>query len=117
MSKAYIANLRAEAGAANLRSEETKIKFRSADKRILCDIPLINQIESLMLNLPSAQRDRPWSMDEFVARLKGRYSARPHPMHIGEALRRLGWIARRDWSLDDGGRRVWLPPFQTSIDR
>jgi hypothetical protein len=53
------------------------------------------------------QRDRPWSMDELVARLQGRYSARPHPMNVGQALRALGWTQRRDWTRDGGGRRMW----------
>jgi hypothetical protein len=43
---------------------------------------------------PRTGGNRPWSMDELVARLQGRYSARPHPMHIGTALR----TTRRDWS-------------------
>ena len=40
------------------------------------------QLESLMASLSPAQRNRPWTMDELVARLQGRYSARPHPMNI-----------------------------------
>ena len=77
---------------------------------MLCDKPLTEQIESLMLSLPPVQQDRPWSMDELVARLQGRYSARPHPMNVGQALRALGWTQRRDWTRYGGGRRVWLRP-------
>ena len=83
MNKAYIANLRAEAEAAILRSEEARAQRPHADPRVLCDTPLAEQIEALMRSLPPTQRDRPWSMDEFVARLQGRYSARPHPMNLG----------------------------------
>ena len=61
-----------------------------------------------MRSLSPAQRNRPWSMDELVARLKGHYSARPHAMNVGTALRQLGWVTRRDWTRDGGGRRVWL---------
>jgi hypothetical protein len=108
VNKTYIANLRAEAEAANLRSDEAKVKNQKTDKRILCDIPLADQIEALMATLPPAQRDRAWSMEELVARLQGKYSASPHPMRIGQALRQLGWETRRDWSRDGGGRRVWV---------
>ena len=107
MNKTYIANLRAEVEAANLRSEEAKSKPQSADTRVLCDVELSDQITALMASLSPAQRDRPWSMDEFVSRLKGRYSARPHPMNVGTALRQLGWTQRRDWSALGAGRRVW----------
>ena len=60
-----------------------------------------------MNSLSPAQRSRPFTMDELVARLHGRYSARPHPMHVGQALRALGWAQKRDWTRDGGGRRVW----------
>ena len=63
MNNAYIANLRAEAEAANLRHEEAKTKSQNTDKRILCETPLTEQIEALMLSLPPAQRDRALSMD------------------------------------------------------
>jgi hypothetical protein len=107
MSKAYLAKLRATSDEANLHSEEAKLKSRSPDSRILCDVPLVDQITALMASLAPAQRDRPWSMDELVARLQGRYSARPHAMHVGQALRAMGWVTRRDWTRDGGGRRVW----------
>ena len=108
MSKTYIAKLKADAEAANLRREQAKSKAHYSDKRLLCDIPLTDQIEALMRSLPPVQRDRPWSMDELMARLQGRYSARPHPMHVGQALRALGWTQRRDWTRNGGGRRYWV---------
>ncbi len=61
-----------------------------------------------MNSLSPAQRRRPFTMDELVARLQGRYSARPHPMNVGQALRALGYLQKRDWTRDGGGRRVWL---------
>ena len=106
--KSYLDQLKAQAEAANLRSEEAKLKPHCADSRILCDTPLIDQISLLMASLPPAQRDRPWSMDELVARLKGRFSTRPHAMNVGTALRQLGWEPRRQWSVRDSGRRVWV---------
>jgi hypothetical protein len=112
MNKAYIANLRVETEAANLRHKEAKSKSQKTDKRILCDKPLTEQITELMATLPSAQRDRAWSMDELVARLQGRYSARPHPMNVGQALRALGWITNRDWTREGGGRRYWYDKFR-----
>ena len=109
MSKAYIENLRTSSDEANLRrQEEAKANRHNADTRILCDISLVDQIEALMRSLSPAQRNRPWSMDELVARLQGRYSTRPHPMRVGQALRALGWTAQRDWTRDGGGRRMWM---------
>lgn len=69
--------------------------------------PLTDQIEALMRSLTPAQRNRPWTMEELVARLHGRYNARPCAGSVGVALRRLGWTRIRDWSQGGGGRRVW----------
>ena len=108
MRNTYLAKLREISDEANSRREEkAKDKYYHADPRVLCDKPLTDQIEALMNSLPPVQRDRPWSMDELVARLQGRYSARPHPMNVGQALRALRWTQKRDWTRDGGGRRMW----------
>ena len=107
--KAYIENLQDSSDEANLR-EEAKTQRPHADSRVMCDKPLTEQIEAFMRSLPPVQRDRPWSMDELVARLHGRYSARPHSMHVGQALRALGWTKSRKWKAGAEGRRVWLLP-------
>ena len=111
MRETYLAKLRATSDEANLRhQEDAKTKQHHADTRVLCDKPLADQIESLMRSLPLVQRDRPWSMDEFVARLQGRYSARPHAMNVGKALRALGWSPSRHWAAGAEGRRMWVQP-------
>jgi hypothetical protein len=104
--KQYIAELRAEAARLNGATEQSPRK-RQADTRIQCEVPLTDQINALMRSLPPAQRDRPWSVAELVARLNGRFKARPSHGDVGVALRALGWTRTRDWSHDGGGRRVW----------
>jgi len=75
MLKSYVAALKAQTAA---QSRDIR---RSAK-------PLQVQIEELMRTLPAAQRDRPWSIDELVCRLEGKYRDRPHPADVGRALRR-----------------------------
>lgn len=70
--------------------------------------PLTQQIEELMRSLPPAQRNRAWAMAELVSRLDGRYQQRPSAGDVGQALRSLGWVKKRDWSSRGEGRRVWL---------
>ena len=77
------------------------------DPRENCSTPLEQQITELMRALPPRELNRPWLMEEFVARLDGRYRTNPHAMRVGEALRKLGWVRRRDWSQAGGGRRYW----------
>jgi hypothetical protein len=109
--RAYLDKLRTSSDEANRRREEAKSKTKGADPRVLCDTPLTEQIEALMRTLSPAQRNREWSMEEWLVRLQGRYSARPHPMNVGQALRALGWKQRRDWTHEGGGRRIWLLPI------
>ena len=108
--KSYIDTLQKEAADARRQQEEASAKQAGMDKRLLCDTPLTLQIQELMLSLPPASRDRPWSMEELVSRLRGRYRLKPHPMNIGAALRAIGWQRKRDWTNFGGGRRYWYPP-------
>lgn len=105
--ESYIDKLRARAAAEQDRVKASKLN-KPEDARVVCDKPLTQQIEELMLSLPPVERQRRWTMAEFVARLSGRYTTRPHPMNIGQALRSLGWRQRRDWSSEGCGRRFWV---------
>ena len=108
--KRYIDHLRSESERIRAESKEairTAERKRLRDTRIQCDTPLTDQIEALMRSLPPAQRNRPWTMEELVARLHGRYNVNPCAGSVGVTLRRLGWTRLRDWSKDGGGRRVW----------
>jgi hypothetical protein len=107
MMKRYIENLRTSSDEANLRHEEDKTQRPHEDPRVQCDTPLATQIEAFMRSLPPVQRDRAWSMEELCLRLRGKFSASPHPMNVGQALRALGWTQKRDWSTAGAGRRYW----------
>ena len=107
MLEGYIRELKAHTAELNRQREKAKVKLRNGDTRVLCDKPLTEQIVELMRSLPPAQRDRPWSMEEFLVRLLSRSGRRPHPMYVGQALREIGWVSKRDWTRDGGGRRVW----------
>ena len=72
--------------------------------------PIEHQLEQLMRTLPPVELQRPWPMAEFISRLNGRYRDKPHPMKVSEALRKLGWVRRRDWSNAGAGRRYWYSP-------
>lgn len=99
MLKTYIRTLR-EAADAHIHS-------RSKSTSVWRGQPLTSQIQAFLRTLPPAQRDRRWSIDEFVCRLEGKYRDRPHPADVGRALRALGWIRIRDCSREGGGRRYW----------
>ena len=70
MLKGYIATLKAESDEANRRRAAKAEAMRSALRTFK---PLTLQIEELMRSLPPVLRHRPWSMDDLVGRLQGRY--------------------------------------------
>ena len=70
--KAYIDKLKAKTAEAEHLREQAKAKSHIVDMRMSPEwAPLTEQIETLMRNLPPAQRERPWAMEELCLRLKG----------------------------------------------
>ncbi len=69
---------------------------------------LEQQFFELVRSLNSDQLNRPWTMSEFVMRLKGKYRNRPHPQKISEILKRHNWRRHRTYGINTG--RYWLPP-------
>lgn len=108
--KGYIDQLNAQTAELNRQRELNAAKIRGGDSRVQPEWkPLTEQIDTLMRSLPPVQRDRAWTMEELCLRLNGKFEPRPHPMHVGTALRELGWVTKRDWTQNGDGRRYWLP--------
>ncbi len=82
------------------------------DLNLLPLAPLTEQITELMQTLPYALKNKPWSMQELVSRLDGKYRDRPHTQLVGIALRQLGWSRKRLWNTQYQGIRLWIPPTQ-----
>ncbi len=105
--KAYLALLQRDCEAANAAAEKSAAANPATAKTVK---PLDQQIVELMRSLPPTLRDRPWSIQELVNRLEGRYRQRPHAQGVGQALRRLGWSRIRPGDANGGERRMWVPP-------
>lgn len=73
---------------------------------------LDQQIIEIIRSLPPARVQRPWTMDEWVRLLRGRYRRHPHSQHISASLRRLGWQRKRIYGAHWGGRRYWHPTME-----
>jgi hypothetical protein len=96
----YLDELKAEAARATARRTTSKPDAPSLDF----------QIELLLATLPSAVLHRPWSLEELIPRLEGKYRPRPATRSVAQALRRLGWQQRRCWKKTGLNRRLWVPP-------
>lgn len=101
--KDYIDNLRQNAVSQNTPKEPSQGQVRTYK-------PLTEQITELMQSLPYALKNKPWSMQELVSRLDGKYRDRPHAQLVGIALRQLGWSRKRLWNTEYQGVRLWIPP-------
>jgi len=73
-------------------------------------VPLTEQIQALTAHLPPMQLNRPFSIEELLPQLHGRYKARPATREVAKALTELGWQQKRCWKKSGLNRRFWYPP-------
>jgi len=68
-----------------------------------------HQITTWIATLTALQRQRKYKLEEItaLAQLKGHYRERSSNQFTGEALRRCGFIAKRDWSAAGRNCRWW----------
>jgi hypothetical protein len=108
----YLETLKLATADANRQREEVaRAKRPRVDPRIVCGVPLKQQVQEYLLSQPPIIRDNPISLISLRAQLQGRYNARPSAGDLGIALTSLGFTRTRDHSKTGGsGRRFWLPP-------
>jgi hypothetical protein len=83
---------RARAEAQGVRERLTRLDERLT--RLLATIPIEVQREGL-------------SLAALQTSLRGRGRGNCHPGELGSALRRLGFVRRRNWRAADGFRATW----------
>ena len=109
----YLENLKLTTAEANrLRDEKARAMLPPADPRIVCEVPLIQQVQEYLMSQPPILRDKPISLMALRAQLQGLYNANPSAGDLGIVLTSLGFARKRDYSNDGGGRRYWLPPSE-----
>lgn len=74
----------------------------------------INYVQTILTwwrSLPPETRQRPWLLEKIIAAAFTDPNRPPSGWRVGQALRRLGWQCKRDWSNAGKNRRYWLPPL------
>ena len=61
-------------------------------------------------SMPPATRNHPWSLETIIAVAFHSHERRPSAWRVGQALRRMGWKTKRDWTNAGRNRRLWTPP-------
>jgi len=110
--QSYIDQLKTNVDKTNrLREEKARAKRPPADPRIVCKVPLKQQVQEYLLSQPPIMRNKPLSLMALRAQLQGRYNSRPSVGDLGIVLTALGFKRVRDYTKEGGcGRRYWLPP-------
>jgi len=65
--------------------------------------PLEERLKRLLSQMPEEMVAQGLSLDELRRLLSGRWRGNCHPGELGAALRKLGFLRRRNWSDDEGG--------------
>lgn len=70
----------------------------------------VTQITNWSQRLTPAQLGRRYSMEEVMALagLRGRYRDHASARYTGEALRRCGFVTKRDWTTAGRNKRFWV---------
>ena len=72
--------------------------------------PLLVRLQKKVNEIPATTQQQGLSLLELQVRMKGRKGGMPHVGELAAALRKLGWIRRRQWSdSEDGFRAKWYP--------
>lgn len=70
--------------------------------------PLQDRLARLLATIPAEVLAEGVSLSSLQSGLKGRRRGSCHPGELGAALRKAGFVRRRQWSDDDGFRSLWF---------
>jgi uncharacterized protein YecE (DUF72 family) len=68
--------------------------------------PLEERLGRLLSQMPEEMVVQGLSLDELRRLLSGKWRGNCHPGELGAALRKLGFVRRRNWSDAEGGFRA-----------
>ena len=72
--------------------------------------PLPKRLQKKLDTIPLSTKQQGLSLLELQVRLQGRKGGMPHVGELAAALRKLGWIRRRQWTESEGGFCAkWYP--------
>lgn len=87
------------------REAEVKTTRTEWDVRLT---PLEDRLKKLLSEMPGEVIAQGLSLDSLRRLLAGKWRGNCHPGELGTALRKLGYVRRRDWSDAEGGfRATW----------
>jgi hypothetical protein len=100
--------------AVNRLAHEARVSTTSQPPQHAVDCSIadnyVTQIMNWSQRLTPAQLGRRYLIEEVMALagLKGRYREHASVRYTGEALRRCGFVAKRDWTTAGRNKRFWV---------
>ena len=80
--------------------------------------PLEERLKRLLSQMPEEMVAKGLSLDELRRLLSGKWRGNCHPGDLGAALRKLGFVRRRNWSDSEGGFKArWFKSLDKKIRR
>ena len=104
---AYIDQLQTQVELLQQRQEAES----DADKQVIHNrlTPLEDRVEKLLTTIPADVQREGLALNALQTSLRGRWRGTCHPGELGAALRKLGYVRRRQWNGEDGFRAFWYP--------
>lgn len=108
----YLDTVRAYSNALNTKHLEEKVKKDSADTSAWEErlTPLETRVSKLLTTIPQEIKDQGLSLSSLRSMLAGKWRGKCHPGELGQALRKLGYQRRRNWSKASSSfSALWFP--------
>jgi hypothetical protein len=107
---AYIAGLKAEVERDQAqRADLERANVQAARERLT---PLEDRLARLLQTIPHEIQREGLSLSQLQVQLRGRWRGACHPGDLGDALRKLGFVRRRNWRDGVGFRAQWYPSYR-----
>lgn len=105
---AYVMELNRQLAAETARQDREDEVKRAAEARDRLT-PLGDRLARLLATIPMEVQLEGLSLPALQTALKGRWRGSCHPGELGAALRKLGYVRKRQWSSADGFVALWYP--------
>lgn len=102
---AYVARLKAAQERAEQRQAAAdRVQMDAARERMT---PLEDRLARLLATIPIEVQQEGLSLPALQASLRGRWRGKVHPGELGAALRRAGFVRKRQWKSSDSFSTIW----------
>ncbi len=108
----YLETVRAYSVAINTKQHEEKVEKNAADALAWQErlTPLETRVSNLLTTIPTEIQNQGLALTSLRSMLAGKWRGKCHPGELGQALRKLGFERRRNWTkATTSFNALWFP--------